>query len=188
MAHQAGREAEDHLLSDVTGEGLPELAARLQVLAVAQGVTVAAAESCTGGLVGHGITANAGSSTFFVGGVVSYADAVKVKVLDVPAEAIERHGAVSAQVAVARAPGVRTHLGADYGVAVTGVAGPNGGTDAKPVGLTYVAVAGPQGDEVRRHAWDGDRAANKDASARAALRLLIDVIEASTRVVTEPQP
>lgn len=188
MAHQAGREAKDHLLSDVTEEGLAALAARLQALAAAQGATVATAESCTGGLVGHSITANPGSSTFYLGGVVSYADAVKVHLLDVSAEAIERHGAVSAQVAVAMAEGVRSRLGADYGVAVTGVAGPDGGTAAKPVGLTYVAAAGPGGHEVRRHAWDGDRAANKDASAGAALRLLIDVVAASSRVASDSRP
>lgn len=186
MADQAGREAEDHLLSQPDAVGLPELAAQLQELSIGRHATVTTAESCTGGLVGHGITANAGSSAYYLGGIVSYSDAVKVGSLDVPADAIERHGAVSAQVAISMAEGVRARLGSDFGVAVTGVAGPDGGTDAKPVGLTYVAVAGPHGHEVRRYLWSGDRAANKDASAAAALRLLIRVLEASSPAAAPP--
>jgi PncC family amidohydrolase len=155
---------------------LPELATRLQELAIERRVTVGTAESCTGGLVGHAITANPGSSDYYRGGVISYADEVKSSLLDVPPEAIERHGAVSAQVAVAMAEGARRRVGCDYGVAVTGVAGPDGGSAAKPVGLTYVAAAGPDGDQVRRFVWDGDRAANKERSAAAALRLLIETI------------
>lgn len=181
MAHQAGPEAKDRQLSRDQGADLAALALTLQDRAIARGVTVTTAESCTGGLVGHSITANAGSSAYYLGGVVSYADAVKVAVLGVPPDAIERHGAVSAQVAVAMAEGVRHRLGSDFAVAVTGLAGPDGGTAAKPVGLTYVAVAGPDGHEIRRHVWDGDRQANKDLSASAALRFLIDVIEVSSR-------
>jgi nicotinamide-nucleotide amidase len=112
--------------------------------------------------------------------VISYADEVKTAALGVPPEAIERHGAVSAQVAVAMAEGVRECVGCDYGVAVTGVAGPEGGTEAKPVGLTYVATAGPHGDEVRRYAWDGDRSTNKEHSAAAALRMLLAALAADT--------
>ncbi len=179
MAHQAGREAEDHRLSTPDDTTLPELAARLQRSAIERDTSVGTAESCTGGLIGHSITAIAGSSAYYRGGVVSYADEVKTAVLDVPAATIERHGAVSAQVAVAMAEGVRHRIGCAYGVAVTGVAGPDGGTAAKPVGLTYVAVAGPAGHEVRRHVWDGDRAANKEHSAAAALLLLLDVLGAT---------
>lgn len=178
MAHRAGREAEDHLLSAADQVGLPDLAARLQALAIARRISVATAKSCTGGLVGHSITANTGSSTFYVGGVVTYADAAKADLLGVSPETLERHGAVSAQVAVAMAEGVRERLGCDYGVAVTGVAGPEGGSDAKPVGLTYVATAGPHGHEVRRHLWQGDRTANKEHSAGAALQLLLEVVAA----------
>ncbi len=175
MAHQAGRAAEDHLLSTPELE-LLELAAELGRVALDRGITVGTAESCTGGLVGHGITASAGSSAYYRGGIVSYADEVKIDLLGVPAETIEHHGAVSAQVAVVMAEGVRTRLGADFGVAVTGIAGPGGGSDAKPVGLTYVATAGPAGHEVRRHVWDGDRAGNKTRSAAAALKLLLSVL------------
>jgi PncC family amidohydrolase len=156
---------------------LSALAARLQAAALERGLSVGTAESCTGGLVGHTITAIAGSSTYYVGGVISYSDALKASLLDVPEATIAAHGAVSAQVAVAMAQGARARLGCDYAVAVTGVAGPGGGTEAKPVGLTYVAVAGPSGDEVRRHGWDGDRAQNKERSAVAALELLLQQVE-----------
>ena len=157
---------------------LASLASRLQAAAIARSVSVATAESCTGGLVGHSITEVPGSSGYFRGTVVSYADDLKVRLLGVPEAILERHGAVSAQVAVAMAEGARTVLGATYAVAVTGVAGPQGGTAAKPVGRTYVAAVGPQGHEVRRHTWSGARASNKQDSARSALELLIELIEA----------
>lgn len=177
MADRAGREAASHLLSADPERALQGLVARLQALAVRTGRTVGTAESCTGGLVGHAITSIPGSSGYYVGGVVSYADEVKRDLLDVPAEMLKHHGAVSAQVAVAMAEGLRARLGCDLAVAVTGVAGPDGGTDAKPVGLTYVAVAGPEGHRIERHHWHADRAANKELSAAAALRLLLEVLE-----------
>jgi len=176
VADPAGRETEDHLLSTPATATLSELAARLQAIAISWAVTVGTAESCTGGLVGHSITSVPGSSAYYVGGVVSYSDAVKERLLGVSPAAIERHGAVSAQVAVAMAHGVRDRTGCDYGVAVTGVAGPEGGSEAKPVGLTYVATAGPDGDEVRRHVWTGGRGANKQDSAAVALEMLRRVI------------
>jgi PncC family amidohydrolase len=156
---------------------LASLAVRLQELALERGFSVGTAESCTGGLIGHSLTAIPGSSAYFVGGVVSYCDALKVDLLGVPAEAIERHGAVSAQVAVAMVDGARARLRCDYAVSATGVAGPDGGTSAKPVGLTYVAAAGPFGHRVERHLWDEDRAANKERSAVAAMELLLALIE-----------
>jgi len=155
---------------------LVTLASRLQALALARGVTVSTAESCTGGLIGHALTAIAGSSDYYLGGVISYSNALKVGLLGVPETVLEQHGAVSAQAAVAMADGARQRLGSDYAVSVTGVAGPAGGTQAKPVGLTYVAVAGPAGHEVRRHTWSGDRTANKERSAAAAIELLMDTL------------
>jgi PncC family amidohydrolase len=179
MAHQAGREAEDHLLSSTAAADLTRLAARIQAIAIERGLTVATAESCTGGLVGHCITENPGSSGFYLGGVVSYADEVKVQQLGVSADLLERRGAVSADVAAALAVGVRERLGSDLGVSVTGVAGPGGGTKTKPVGLTYVAAASRHGCDVRRHEWQGDRAANKRSSGAAALLLLLETLEAT---------
>lgn len=152
---------------------LHDLAERLQAICLAGGLTVVTAESCTGGLVAHELTEIPGSSAYFLGGIVAYSDATKRTGLGVPAELLERHGAVSAQVARAMAEGARQRLGADLAVAVTGIAGPAGGTDAKPVGLTYVAASGRATGEVRRFTWTGDRSANKRASAAAAIELLI---------------
>ena len=160
---------------------LAELAARLQARCLAQGLTVATAESCTGGLVAHLLTEIPGSSGYVRGGIVAYDDEVKRRQLGVPATVLEAHGAVSAQVAVAMAEGACRVLGADLGVGVTGVAGPDGGSDAKPVGLVYVAVAGPGAPtDVRRYLWPGDRSENKRASAQAAIELLLGRVSAGT--------
>ena len=163
----------------MAGDPLVGLAERLQGLCLGRGASVALAESCTGGLVADAITDVAGSSGYFLGGVVSYSNAAKERLLQVPAGALAAHGAVSAQVARAMAEGARVRFAADVGGAVTGVAGPDGGTAAKPVGLTYVAVADATGVEVRRLQWSGDRAANKPASARALLELLLERVEAA---------
>lgn len=156
---------------------LEEQARSLQDACLARGLTVATAESCTGGLVAHLITQVPGSSGYFRGGIVAYSDSVKAALLGVPEEALARHGAVSAQVAVAMAEGARARVGADLGVGVTGVAGPDGGTDSKPVGLVYVAVASGGAPAVQRFAWPHDRDGNKRASAEAALRMLLAAAE-----------
>ena len=108
-----------------------------------RGLTLATAESCTGGLVAARLTSVPGSSDVFLGGVVAYANEVKEAELDVPAEVLAEHGAVSAETAAAMARGARERLGADVAVAVTGIAGPGGGTPEKPVGLVYLHAAGP---------------------------------------------
>lgn len=153
-------------------DALHDLAVALQDLCIEGQLTVATAESCTGGMVADTLTDIPGSSRYLVGGVVAYSDRVKEEQLGVPAELIRLHGAVSAQVARAMAIGARGRLSADLAVAITGIAGPDGGTDAKPVGLAYVAVAGPRGVDVRRHAWRGDRLENKAASVRSAIEML----------------
>ena len=153
---------------------LVDLAARLGARCAALGLTVATAESCTGGLVAHLMTEVPGSSAYLRGGIVAYADDVKRSALGVPREVIAAHGAVSAQVALAMAEGVRRVLGTDLAVAVTGVAGPDGGSEAKPVGLVYVAVAGLGAPDVRRFLWTGDRTANKRSSAEAAMEMLLE--------------
>lgn len=157
--------------------GLASLAQRLQELALWNGLTVGTAESCTGGLIGHALTGIAGSSDYYRGGVISYSDELKADLLGVPVRLLEDHGAVSEAVARAMAEGARDRLGVDYAVSVTGVAGPGGGTETKPVGLTWVAVAGPQGQRARRHRWHGGRSSNKEHSAAAALELLLEVVE-----------
>jgi PncC family amidohydrolase len=154
---------------------LVELARQLQAACLGRGLTVATAESCSGGLVAHALTEVPGASGYLRGAIVAYANDVKEAALGVPADVLAAHGAVSAQVALAMADGVRTRLHADLGVAVTGVAGPDGGTADKPVGLVYVAVAGGGRDaSVRRFLWSGDRSANKTASAEAAIRMLLE--------------
>ena len=181
MAHQAGRETKGDRLTLADDGGLAALASRLHERALALGITVGTAESCTGGLIGHTLTGIAGSSDYYRGGVISYSNELKMALLGVSAETLERHGAVSAQVAVAMAEGARELIDCDWAVSVTGVAGPGGGSASKPVGLTYVAAVGPDEHEVRRHTWVGDRTENKEQSAAAALRLLLELIEGEQR-------
>ncbi len=157
---------------------LRTLAERLQACCTAAGITVATAESCTGGRVADALTDVPGSSGYVRGGIIAYADVVKVDLLGVAAELLRTHGAVSAQVARAMAAGARARCRTDLAIAVTGIAGPDGATPGKPVGLTYLAVAGPHEVVVARHTWEGDREANKLASARAALGLLLAAAEA----------
>src|SRR3982751_218449 len=117
------------------------LAERLQAVCLARQLTVATAESCTGGLVAAAITAVPGSSGYFLGGIVSYADAAKAELLGVADAVLQAHGAVSAQAARAMASGARDRLHSDLAVSITGIAGPDGGSDEKPVGLTYLGLA-----------------------------------------------
>ena len=137
-----------------------------------RGLTLATAESCTGGLVAARLTSVPGSSEVFLGAVVAYADEVKARELDVPSEVLERHGSVSAEAAAAMAAGARARLGADVAVSVTGVAGPGGGTPEKPVGLVYLHAESPDGSLARRLDFPGDRQAIRSRSAVAALHLV----------------
>lgn len=167
-------------------EPLAELVKRLQAACLARGICVATAESCTGGLIAQLLTEVSGSSGYFKGAVVSYADGVKTSMLGVPAEQIAAHGAVSAQVARAMAEGARSRLQVDVAVAVTGVAGPDGGSAAKPVGLTYVAVADGTGVELRRFVWTGDRSANRMATARAAIAMTLERVSGGPLAADQP--
>lgn len=165
----------------MSGDPLDDLANRLQAAALASGRTVALAESCTGGMVAAALTAVPGSSGYFVGGVVSYSNDAKRDLLGVEPAILDAHGAVSAQVAMAMAVGARSRFSADLAASVTGIAGPEGGSDAKPVGLTYVGVADAAGVDVRRVAWSGDRAGNRHDSAVLVLVMLLDRIETGDR-------
>lgn len=140
----------------------------------ASGLTLALAESCTGGLVAHRVTNVSGSSGYLLGGVVSYSNEAKESLLGVRHETLLAHGAVSEQVAVQMARGVRERLGSDIGLSVTGIAGPTGGTDDKPVGLTWIGFSTSQGDRAERFVWELDREGNKAASADAALEMIAD--------------
>jgi nicotinamide-nucleotide amidase len=118
---------------------------------------MAVAESCTGGLLGERITSVAGSSRYFAGGAIVYANEVKTELAGVPADMIARHGAVSREVAAALAEGIRYKCGATLGVGITGVAGPGGGSPEKPVGLVFHALASDSGTEVIERNFPGDR-------------------------------
>jgi nicotinamide-nucleotide amidase len=157
------------------------LEAQIGELLKHKGWTVCAAESCTGGLVMHRLTNIPGSSDYILGGVVSYANSAKQHILHVRQGSLIAYGAVSEQVASEMATGVRALFGATFAVSITGIAGPGGGTVDKPVGLTYIGLAGP--DDlliVQRHIWQGDREAVKAASAEAALKLLLDTVKQQT--------
>lgn len=143
----------------------------------AAGVTVACAESCTGGYIAHLITARPGASAYFLGGVVAYANEVKKNVLGVRAEDLEKYGAVSEPVALQMAEGVRRVTGADYAVSTTGVAGPDGGTFEKPVGTVWIAVAGPNGSHARKFLFSNTRERNIGRGSVTALRMLLEEIE-----------
>jgi len=141
-------------------------------LCAARGLTLATAESCTGGMVASRLTGIPGASEVLLGGVVAYANGVKEGELGVPAALLEEHGAVSAEVAAAMARGARERLGADVAVAVTGIAGPDGGTPEKPVGLVYLHVEGPDGGRGREFSFPGDRASIRARSTVGALHLV----------------
>ena len=144
-----------------------------------KGITLATAESCSGGLIAHRITNVPGSSAVFSGGIVAYANEVKMKWLGVPQNALSTYGAVSEPVALSMAEGARNGLNTDYGVAVTGIAGPDGGTKEKPVGTVYIAVAEPSGTHATRCHFSGDRAAIKAQTSEMALTLLREALGAS---------
>jgi PncC family amidohydrolase len=156
--------------------GLPGLVRALAAACDRRGVTVATAESCTGGGVAAAITDLPGVSSFFLGGIVSYANQVKERMLAVPADVLAQHGAVSEPTARAMAAGVRERLGADIGISTTGIAGPDGATATKPVGLVYIAVATPETTLVRRDVWPGDRMEVRQAAVRAALELVLRAV------------
>ena len=147
------------------GEGLQELS-----------LTVSVAESCTGGLVGSRLTDVAGSSMFFLGGIIAYSNDAKVKLLAVRRETLATHGAVSEETAREMAEGVRKSFGTDIGLAVTGIAGPGGATKDKPVGLMWLALSAEEGIQTRLIRLTGDRLQNKAAGAEQLLSLLEEYI------------
>jgi nicotinamide-nucleotide amidase len=139
-------------------------------------LTLAVAESCTGGLLGAYITNISGSSAYFEGGVIAYSYDVKKHVLGVPASTLERYGAVSPQTAIAMAQGARQLFHANLALSVTGIAGPTGGTPDKPVGLVHIALSTAQGERCIKRIWPGDRLQNRELSVQAALELLTEYL------------
>jgi nicotinamide-nucleotide amidase len=175
LAEKLTREAVLKLRSRVSayayGEDDADLAAVVLEKCRTLGLKLAVAESCTGGLLGERITNIPGSSDVFLGGVIAYHNDVKRNALGVRQEDIERHGAVSEQVALQMASGIRERFAADVGVSVTGIAGPGGGTPEKPVGLVWIAVHGSDA-RARRFHVGGDRAEIRQRAAQAALEMV----------------
>jgi nicotinamide-nucleotide amidase len=165
-AHVYGRNEQD--LVDVVSERL-----------VAAGLTLSLAESCTGGLIAKRLTDRPGASRFLLAGIVSYSNDVKVELLGVRPETLRAHGAVSGETAREMAEGVRERTGARAGLSVTGIAGPEGGTETKPVGTVWIAAAVDGATEVRHLRLPGDRAEVRERGAQAALALLLSLIPPS---------
>lgn len=150
------------------------LAEQAGIILKRRGWTVSAAESCTGGLFLSSLTDISGSSAYISGGVVSYSNAVKQQLVGVQAATLIQYGAVSEPTAREMAEGVRKLIGANIGIGITGIAGPDGGTPEKPVGLVYIGLAAPDKTIVERCLWSGDRIANKQQSVVRALQMLLD--------------
>ena len=154
-------------------------AERLLEIAVTRKVTVSVAESCTGGLLGGRITSVSGSSDYFLGGVIAYSDRAKNKLLGVSMKTLETFGAVSEQCASEMAIGARRLLGSELAIAITGIAGPLGGTPGKPVGTVYIATALGNEAAIKRFQFSGDRESIRAQSVEAALDMAIEAIEGS---------
>ncbi|MDZ4860572.1 MAG: nicotinamide-nucleotide amidohydrolase family protein [Candidatus Hydrogenedentes bacterium] len=144
---------------------------------VASASTLSTAESCSGGLVAHRITNVSGSSKYFIGGVVAYGNGVKKAILGVPQDILDKHGAVSEPVARAMAEGAKRVFATNYAIGVTGIAGPDGGSAEKPVGMVFISVAGPRATVVAECRFAGSREQVKEDTAIQALTLLLEQLE-----------
>jgi PncC family amidohydrolase len=156
---------------------MKKLAKKLGRLLLKHKKALSTAESCTGGMIAKVITDIPGSSRYFMGGVVSYSNEVKIKVLHVSKKLIEKHGAVSKEVAEAMVRGVQRLMHTDCAIAVTGIAGPDGGTAKKPVGLVYISVACGKGIEVKRFIFQKDRDGNRKETTSTAIEMLIQKLQ-----------
>jgi PncC family amidohydrolase len=139
-------------------------------------VTIATAESCTGGLLAHILTNVSGSSEYFDCGVISYSNAAKMRLLGVPEQLLKKHGAVSKEVAAAMAKTIQEQAQVNYGLATTGIAGPTGGSKHKPVGLVYIAISTKNAIVVKQFLFSGTRLNNKENTCTAALELLLEIL------------
>ncbi len=153
-----------------------EPAEQLGSLLTQRGWTVAVAESCTGGLLGSIITDVPGSSTYFLGGIIAYSNTSKIDVLGVPSETIQKFGAVSDRAAIGMAVGLINNFACDFAIAITGIAGPSGGSDAKPVGTVFIAVATEDGEKAKEFHFKGKRQDIKKASVEAALGMACEFL------------
>jgi nicotinamide-nucleotide amidase len=172
LCERATAEVKQRLSTWIYGESDDTFAGVVGRALRAKGYTLAIAESCTGGLVGHMLTREPGASDFLLLDAVTYANSAKSKVLGVDEETIRWHGAVSPEVAAAMAEGARRVAGSDVALSLTGVAGPSGGSDAKPVGTVFIAVAGPAGTSVKERHFNGDRHQIQMLAAYAGLAMV----------------
>ncbi|NQT20717.1 MAG: competence/damage-inducible protein A [Planctomycetes bacterium] len=181
MIDEIKQEARGRLGDYVFGEDDDELQTAVARLLSERGLTLCTAESCTGGLIAERLTEISGSSKYFLGGAVTYSNEMKMDLLGVPEHLFDEAGAVSSEVAQAMAEGIRRRTGADYGISVTGIAGPTGGTAQKPVGLVYIGIADTKGTEVKELRLSGTREHIRDRTAKQALNLVrLNVMGART--------
>jgi PncC family amidohydrolase len=145
-----------------------------------RGLWLAVAESSTGGKIGKLVTDVPGSSTYFKGGVIAYANEVKAQVLGVRSETLDTFGAVSEETVLEMANGVRVKLGADIGLSVSGIAGPGGGTDEKPIGTTWIGMCTPHAENAYNFMFNGDRHAIREQTAQTALKIVVDYLSRQT--------
>ncbi|UCF50788.1 MAG: CinA family protein [Thermoplasmatales archaeon] len=153
-----------------------EILKKISIILKENNLKIAVAESCSGGLISHNFTNISGSSEYFDRGIVSYSNNAKLELLDISENILERYGAVSEQVAIAMAKGIRKKSNVDIGIATTGIAGPTGGTEEKPVGLVYIAISTTNNTIVKKYQFPGDRLENKESTCRAALEMLLESI------------
>ncbi|MCU1296957.1 MAG: hypothetical protein JWO91_1235, partial [Acidobacteriaceae bacterium] len=168
LADKLEEELGDYVFSD-NGDSIEQIVAYYLQMRHA---TLAVAESCTGGLLAERLTSLSGSSRYFLGGAVVYSNELKTEFAGVPAELIAKHGAVSSEVAIALAEGIRKRTGASLGIGITGVAGPTGGTAEKPVGSVFIALASEAGSEVVERNFPGDRKRIRSFATMQALDML----------------
>ena len=165
-------------MATINSQAISQLAQEIGQRLTRKAQFLAVAESCTGGQICHELTNISGSSGYFRGGVVAYANDIKIKLLKVPAEVIERHGAVSAQCVEYMAGGVAELFECQYGIGVSGIAGPGGGSAQKPVGTVFIAVKSPSSTKIYEHRFNGNRREIKKQAVRSALEHLLDVLDA----------
>jgi PncC family amidohydrolase len=156
---------------------LSELSTKINERIIPKKLTIATAESCTGGLIAHVLTLIPGASNYFIGGVIAYSNQVKQDILGVQASTLAQFGAVSEQTAIEMAAGVRERFNTDIGMSTTGIAGPSGGTPSKPVGLVWIGFSTPEKTWAVESHFSDDRHQINKKSARKALQLLLDYLE-----------
>ena len=150
---------------------------KIQSAFIQTSLTLSVAESCTGGLLAQQITSVPGSSGYFIGGIIAYSNSVKERTLGIKKALITKHGAVSSEIALAMANGIRTSLKTDYGIGITGIAGPDGGTKSKPVGLVYIAIAHPDEAICLKCEFVGTRKQIRQQAVKQTLNLLLEFVE-----------